>query len=93
MCYYISVIRFCQEKNVLRNKPLPRKLWRSVFTAKYSYEFKLKAENEHINAEMRHDYAAKKHNMISSGFNKKLNRPTVRIIMPTDLRPSEFSLP
>lgn len=31
----------------------------TVFTAKYSYEFKLKAENEHINAEMRHDYAAK----------------------------------
>ncbi len=29
------------------------------FTAKYSYEFKLKAENEYINAEKKHDYAAK----------------------------------
>lgn len=59
MCYYISVIRFCQEKNVLRNKPLPSANVRVGFTAKYSYEFKLKAENEYINAEKKHDYAAK----------------------------------
>lgn len=80
-------------KNVLRNKPLPSAGVRVGFTAKYSYEFKLKAENEYINAEKKHDYAAKKHNMISYEFNKKLNRPTVRILMPTDRRPSEFSLP
>lgn len=92
MCYYISVIRFCQEKTYCGINRSPS-AGVTVFTAKYSYEFKLKAENKYINAEKKHDYAAKKHNMISSGFNKKLNRPTVRIIMPTDRRPSEFSLP
>ncbi len=46
-------------KNVLRNKPRPSAGVRVGFTAKYSYEFKLKAENEYINAEKKHDYAAK----------------------------------
>lgn len=48
-------------KNVLRNKPLPSAgvSFGVGFTAKYSYEFKLKAENEYINAEKKHDYAAK----------------------------------
>ncbi len=58
MCYYISVIRFCQEKTYCG---INRSPYAGVIgsTAKYSYEFKLKAEKEYINAEMRHDYAAK----------------------------------
>lgn len=59
MCYYIFVIRFCQEKTYCGINRSPSADVRVGFTAKYSYEFKLKAENEYINAEKKHDYAAK----------------------------------
>lgn len=59
MCYYISVIRFCQEKTYCGINRSPSAGVRVGFTAKYSYEFKLKAENEYINAEKKHDYTAK----------------------------------